>query len=92
MTRHAEIINGFISLLNEKPFDSITINSVARRLEISPTLVVYYFGTLSDLQDAVIAHGVKQRNAAAILAGLCRRHPDAVALSASVKSQAAREV
>jgi AcrR family transcriptional regulator len=48
------IIEGFMELLNERPFDKITVVDVAERCEINRNTFYYYFDDLYALVDEIL--------------------------------------
>ena len=45
------MLKEFEAMLQEMPYDSITVAELARRCEISPNTFYYHFGSLDDLLD-----------------------------------------
>lgn len=75
-------------IARDSGFPAVTQQAVAKRAQVSSTLVPYHFETMGRLKDEVIKIAIDNRDAEVVAQAIAVRHPLAKRLPGKLKKEA----
>lgn len=87
--RRAEILQAALDLAVTKGVDKVTQADVAKRVGVTHTLVIHYFGTVTQLRRDVMRAAVKDRIVPIVARGIALRDPHALKADDALRALAA---
>lgn len=90
MNRRDQIIIHATRLAAKNSYKELTRAEIATAANVATGTVSYHFGTLEELQDAIVDHAVKTEVLAVVAQALADNHKSAVEAPAALKQRAAR--
>lgn len=87
--RRAEILKAALDLAASVGVDKVTQADVAKRVGVTHTLVIHYFGTVTQLRRDVMRAAVKNRIVAVVARGIALRDPYALKADPALREAAA---
>lgn len=86
--RKTELLQAAVALATRHGYMNVTRHMIAERAGVTPALVPYYFGTMTELRRAIMSEAVRVRALRIVAQGLADAHPKAKRASDELKREA----
>jgi AcrR family transcriptional regulator len=86
--RKAQILDGALELAQRKGLGTITRETIAQHVGVSPALVSLYLGTMTELRRTLMRHAIKREVLEIVAEGLATRDKQAAKAPDDLKRRA----
>lgn len=80
-----KILQAAVKVAEALPLYAVTRGKIAKKAKCAPSLVSWYFKTMDELRDAIVARAVETNNAEIVAWAIAARHPKADHVAVPVK-------